>query len=92
MFFLLNKELVEICSFEKTFETEPSLQAFILVHLKEVESPEQSTLSVYPSSSYWNYFLFLLANHAKCAKNICTENNKLIKNDNPFKPTSGQNN
>ena len=29
MFFLLNQELVEICSFVKTFETEPSLQAFI---------------------------------------------------------------
>ena len=78
MFFLLKRELVEICSFEKTFETEPSLQAFILVHLKKVESQEQSTLSVYHSSGYWNYFFYLLENHAKCAKNICTENNKFI--------------
>ena len=62
MFFLLRKELVEIGSFEKTFETEPSLQAFILVHLRKVESQEQSTLSVYPSSCYWNYSFYLLEN------------------------------
>ena len=47
MFFLLNQELVEICSFVKTFETEPSLQAFILVNLKNVKpsknQPSQST-------------------------------------------------
>ena len=34
------------------------LQAFILVHLKKVEFHEQSTLSEYPSSGYWNYFFF----------------------------------
>ena len=48
MFFLLNQELVEICSFVKTFETETSLQAFILVNLKNVKTQKQSTLSVYP--------------------------------------------
>ena len=41
MFFLLNKELIEICSFEKTFETETSLQAFNLVHLKNVHNHKQ---------------------------------------------------
>ena len=56
MFFLLNKELVEVCIFEKTFKIEPSLQAFILVLLKNVQTQEQSTLSVYPTSVYWNYF------------------------------------
>ena len=43
MFFLLNQELVEICSFVKTFETENSLQAFILVNLKNVKTQKQST-------------------------------------------------
>ena len=78
MFFLLNRELVEICSFEKTFERELSLQAFILVHLKKVDSQEQSTLSIGPTFGYWNYLFYLLEDHAKCARNICKENNKLI--------------
>ena len=75
--FFLNKELVEIFSLEKTFETEPYLQAFILVHLKNAQTQAQSTISVYPTYIYWNYF-YLLENQSKCAKNISTENNKLV--------------
>ena len=78
MFFLLNQELVEICSFVKTFETEPSLRAFILVNLKNVTTQKKSTLSVHPTSVYWNYFHYLLENESKCARNISTETNKLI--------------
>ena len=77
-FFLLNQELVEICSFVKTFETEPSLQAFISVNLKNVKTQKKSNLSVYPTSVYWNYFFYLLENESKCAKSISTETNKLL--------------
>ena len=78
MFFLLNQEIVEICSFVKTFETETPLQAFIIVNVKNVKTQKKSTLSVYPTSVYWNYFFYLLENESKCARNISTETNKLI--------------
>ena len=76
MSFLLNKELVEI--FEKTFDTKLLLQAFILVHLKNVQTQKQSTLTVYPTSNYWKYFFHLLENQSKCANSTSTENNKQL--------------
>ena len=78
MSFFLNKELVEICSFEKTFKTEPALQDFILKHLKNVHFQKQWNLSVYPTSVYGNYFFYHLENQSKCVKSFSTENNKMI--------------
>ena len=57
MFFLLNEELVEICIFEKTFETEPSILHFST--LEDGRIPR--TINPLSIPLFWLLELFILS-------------------------------
>ena len=66
MLLQLDGNIVEVKSYERSFEDTPELQAIIILHLAHWETGELSKVNVYPSSPYWPFFLYCIQNPSTC--------------------------
>ena len=68
--FKINDQPVSVIHIKKTFELQPDLQVYMIVHVRNIETGTFEELSFYPTSRYWPFFLFVSDHSESCPTNI----------------------
>ena len=70
MMFNINDQPVSVIHIKKTFELQPHLQVYMIVNVRYIETGTFEELSIYPTSRYWPFFLFVSDHPESCPTNI----------------------
>ena len=74
MMFNINDQPVSVIIIRKTFEIQPHLQVYMKINVRYIGTGFFEELSIYPTSRYWPFFLFVSDHPESCPTNIEYEN------------------
>ena len=72
--FNINDQPVSVIIIKQTFELQPHLQVYLKLNVRYIETGTFEKLSIYPTSRYWPFFLFVSDHPESCPTNIGGEN------------------
>ena len=74
MMFNINDQPVSVINIKKTFELQPHLQIYMIINVRYIETGTFEELSIFSTSRYWPFFLFVSDHPESCPTNVECEN------------------